>query len=947
MKYKLNFFIINFILFLSLNYAAERYIRVNQVGYLASDIKVANLFSNDNLTGATFSVKRIADNVEVFGPASIGSRIGNAYCNYTYHYKLDFSSLTTPGTYKIVLNASPSAESYHFAIGDCVYANSHETILNFFRAQRCGFNPYLNVNCHTTINTRKDAKAVGGPNAGTVYNAEGGWHDAGDYIKFMINNAAVTFLLLFAYKENPGVFNDNYLANGLPGSNGIPDVLDEAKYGLDWIMKMHPAPSEFYYQVADGIDHNQWRLPQNDSVNGYSTTPYRPMYHCDAGKGANVAGKAAAALALGFIIFNSRGDTTYANTCLMHAEQIYSFGKSRMSAQPSTNGFYNETTFYDDMELAAAELYKATGNSSYLTDAQNYAQQAGSAWGWTDWGTLNFYAHYELYPSVGTSFKNTLKGYMQSDLNSGFSNLDVFGMNTTQYIWGSMALLSCNILNAYLYKKLFPSETTYDNVANFARDYVLGKNQWSVSFIVGLGTDYPNDPHHQIARINNVDIFGMPIEGPVTQANWNSYGAKAPSSDPYAAFQSSQAIYYDYWEDYSTNEPTIWQAGVTFAMLSLLSQPACFSSTPTNTPTNTVNPTATLTFTPTKTNTATLTSTFTNTRTNTQTFTATPTKTNTATLTDTLTSTRTITNTLTSTSTGTNTITFTFTTTNTFISTQTSSSTNTLTRTSTNTPSYTATQTYTRTNTATSTYTVTQTITGTQISTWTNTYTETMTHTLLPTNTFTNTFTQTVSYTNTNTATQTNTMILSATATNTLMPTFSLTLTSTATTMPTNTLTFTFTLTKTSTAIPTNTQTRTYTATYTYTSTMTNTQIVTMSYTATQVITVTPTETCTEDGAKIEVIKTYPNPLKTEEDLKIKVRVNKRLEEIKVKIYTVGYRNIMDIGGIQVLAGENEIMLNRAKIKNLAKGIYYYVIIGRDESGKQMYSKINSFIYMK
>ncbi len=882
--------------------AAPRHIRVNQVGFLPGETKIANLFSNDNLSGATFSVIRISDNAEVFGPASIGNRIGNAYCNYTYHYKLDFSTFTTPGTYKIVLNATTSAESYPFTIDNCVYSTKQETILNFFRAQRCGFNPYLNVSCHTATNTRKDAKAVGGPNPGAVYDAEGGWHDAGDYIKFMINDAAATFMLLFAYKENPSVFADNYLANGLTGSNGIPDVLDEAKYGLDWIIKMHPNTNEFYYQVGDGVDHNQWRLPQNDSVNGYSTTPYRPMYHCDSGKGANVAGKAAAALALAYIIWNGLGDTTYANACLTHAEQIYSFGKSRMSAQPSTDGFYDETTYYDDMELAAAELYKATGNSSYLTDAQNYAQQADSAWGWTDWGTLNFYAHYELYPQVGASFKNTLKGYMQSDLNSGFSSLDVFGMNTTQYIWGSMALLTANILNAYLYKKLFPTETTYDNAATFARDYVLGKNQWSVCFIVGLGSDYPDDPHHQIARINNVDIFGMPIEGPVTQANWNSYGGTAPSTDPYAAFQSSQAIYYDYWEDYSTNEPTIWQTGITLAMFTLLSQQNCFVSTPTNTPT------ASLTFSPSKTPTFTLTPTRTNTITATFTNSSTRTRTPTFTATNKLTSSQTYTPSITQTFTGTRT----FPATNTY----THTATLTLTNTNTNTPTSTQTTTYTNTQTK----TLTEIITGTQTPTWT----PSLTPSVIPSVTFTSTSQSTFTATNTSTRTYTRTSTSTATFTSTESPTFTATVS----------LTLTFTTSVTSTF--TNTSTATGTSTVIFTPTRTNTHIPTASF--------TPTPKSDEE-LKVEIENFYPNPVIKGSDLIIKLKINKSVEEIKIRIYTVALRLTGEIDAEINL--DNTVKIKGEEIKDLANGVYYYMISIKDENGKQWTTKIKSFIIIK
>lgn len=587
-----------------------RYIRANQVGYLPADVKIANLFSNDNLNTMHFSVLRLPDNAVVFGPAPVGANLG-AYSGFSNHYRLDFTPLNDGGKYFIRLSDG-TASSHPFDIGACAYQAAPATILNFLRSQRCGYNPYLGVSCHLHTGTmRLDGRAVGGPQNGTNIDVSGGWHDAGDYIKFMINISNITYLLLLAYDENPGVFEDGHLANGSPGSNGIPDVLDEAKYGLDFMMKMNPSPNVLYYQVADAIDHNTWRLPQDDAA-AYPSAPYRPVYHCEAGKGANIAGKAAAAFARAYAIYTARGDISYAGLCLNHAEQLYAFGKSNPESQPSTPArFYNESTWMDDMQLAAAELYKATGTASYLADASAWAPSVSSGWGWTSWGVFNFYAHYALYPEASGALKAQLQQFMQQDMNGhqGYANADLFGSGA-DYIWGSMAINTAGILNGYLYKKLF-NETTYDALVAGMRDYLLGRNQWGVSFIVGMGENYPRKPHHQIANLRSEDIAGMTIGGPVSQSNWNTYGAQKPppAQDDYDVFQSSTAVFYDYTYDYSTNEPTIWQAGLSLAVFSFLSAPACYG-TPTHTPTATLTntpggPSNTPTFTRTNTHTIT------------------------------------------------------------------------------------------------------------------------------------------------------------------------------------------------------------------------------------------------------------------------------------------------------------------------------------------------------
>ena len=87
--------------------------------------------------------------------------------------------------------------------------------------------------------------------------------------------------MLFAYQQNPGAFGDQYDANGLPGSNGIPDVLDEAKWGLDWLVRLNPDKDTFFNQIADDRDHASFRLPTTDPVDyGWGSGKERPVYAC-------------------------------------------------------------------------------------------------------------------------------------------------------------------------------------------------------------------------------------------------------------------------------------------------------------------------------------------------------------------------------------------------------------------------------------------------------------------------------------------------------------------------------------------------------------------------------------------------------------------------------------------------------------------------------------------
>ena len=102
----------------------------------------------------------------------------------------------------------------------------------------------------------------------TRINAIGGWHDATDYLQYATTTANATWHLLAAQRDFPGVFKDVKNANGLDGSNGIPDVLDEAKWGLDFLLKLHPRNDWMFNQVADDRDHRGLRLPKEDAFYG-------------------------------------------------------------------------------------------------------------------------------------------------------------------------------------------------------------------------------------------------------------------------------------------------------------------------------------------------------------------------------------------------------------------------------------------------------------------------------------------------------------------------------------------------------------------------------------------------------------------------------------------------------------------------------------------------------
>jgi hypothetical protein len=513
-------------------------LRLNQVGYLPKESKLALALTNEDLSGKTFQLS--SGNEAVF-TGSVGKDRG-VYGQFAHLYELDFSQVIEPGTYSLRFMGMAAPVNIHTE----AYAGLIPITLQFFRVQRCGdHSPLGHQACHLN-----DGVAVGGPVDGQRVDATGGWHDAGDYIKFMITTGYVTNLMLTTYARHPEAFADPQDPKALPG------VLAEARTGLDWMLKMWDAKNEvLYYQVSDESDHDEWRMPEQD-------TGVRPVWACEPGKGANVAGKAAAALALASSLWNDPQrpyyDATLASTYLKAAKEIYAYGQKRPQAQPSNPAdFYEEESWQDDMALAAAELYRATSEAEYLEQARNYAEAAGEFEG-LDWANMHALAHYEI-ARLDPTYAPTAQELLAANLKIMQENSEAqpFQVGISEFHWGSNETMANIALEALWYEDI-SGDTAYHPLAQAQRDFILGSNPWGVCFVSGAGANWPRHPHHQVADLAGIELTGFWDEGATPLEVFQSDGPEAlASADIYADFQTEAAVYHDDTEDWVTNEPTI------------------------------------------------------------------------------------------------------------------------------------------------------------------------------------------------------------------------------------------------------------------------------------------------------------------------------------------------------------------------------------------------------
>ncbi|MEX2326073.1 MAG: glycoside hydrolase family 9 protein, partial [Gemmatimonadaceae bacterium] len=254
---------------------SNSFIRTNQVGYLPDAPKVAVICSLDFASFSTFEVRDARNRRVHSGPAHATGSF--ASCRSTF--RLDFSALRREGTYRLIAGG---IESRPVRIARDAYAGAADTLLYYMRQQRSGWNPLFQTWVHNN-----DALIVDHPTrTGQYQDVQGGWADAADYLQYVATSAHATFMLLMAYRDNPHAFADKFDAWGRPGANGIADVLDEARHGLNWLAKMFPAEDStdeliVFNQLADDRDHSYWDLPHTDSSDyGWGKGSWRPVYPC-------------------------------------------------------------------------------------------------------------------------------------------------------------------------------------------------------------------------------------------------------------------------------------------------------------------------------------------------------------------------------------------------------------------------------------------------------------------------------------------------------------------------------------------------------------------------------------------------------------------------------------------------------------------------------------------
>lgn len=528
-------------------------VHVNQLGYQTGGPKT---FTVPYSSGDVFEVINAENNEIAFSGPIVYGRMDEGAGEQAFYG--DFSALKQPGTYFI--RSQVNATSHKFVISDHPYDVLTAAVIKMLSLQRSGVDldpSWAKDLAHKASHTAL-ASVYGTDDTRDV---SGGWYDAGDYGRYIKTGTKSVADLLLAYLINPYLFTD-YI-DGPDSNNKVADVLDEARFELEWMLKMQDTDGGVFNKVitqtnAGFID------PSEDN---------QPLYVLE--KETSATGDFAGAMALAAAVFEPI-DSSFAAQCLKAAEEADRY----LSANPAdikkiNPGEISGGTYYDDDDrdcrfFAKAALYAATGENRYLNEAEEiYRQYKEASTGLTwisqgGYGTMILLFNHKAQES-SSAFISDLKNDLKKEADGLLSLANATSYQTTlnSYEWGSNGIMANNgIILAAAYR-LFGAADYYA-AAQEQLNYLLGKNPLGFSYVSGFGALSPQHVHSRIAVAHNTVLPGALVGGP------DSYREDAVTQSlPYPLAPAK--VYADSVDSYTTNEIAIyWNSALIFLLAGVI-----------------------------------------------------------------------------------------------------------------------------------------------------------------------------------------------------------------------------------------------------------------------------------------------------------------------------------------------------------------------------------------
>ncbi|MBO9565197.1 MAG: glycoside hydrolase family 9 protein [Niastella sp.] len=497
-------------------------IRIDQEGYYTKAPKVAAVVGN--ITATSFAIIDANRRDTVYrGKLSPQKQSSNS----SLQTKLaDFSAFQKAGSFRLIIPGF--APSYIFRIAGQVHNGSAVALLKGFYYQRVSMplqqqyagkwhrpagHPDTEVLIHPSAATEKRP-------AGTAITSPGGWYDAGDYNKYIVNSGITMGTLLSAYEDFPQYFNT--LKTNIPESrNNIPDLLDEALYNLRWMLTMQDPNDGGVYNKCTNAAFDGMVMPGVTKL---------PRYVVQKGTAATLDFAAVMAQAARICKPFNKQLPGLADTCLAAAKQawqwalknpdlVYDQDKMNTTHKPAVStGGYGDRSFNDEWLWAAAELLITTGDEVYESAVNKELNSLLTIPSWANVRMLGYYTllrKNKTWLPRHTAEAATLKEkiikladwYITAVGENAFHT--VMGRQKSDFVWGSSSVAANQgilLINAFLLTK----DKKYVHYALTNLDYLLGRNATGYSFVTGIGAYPVMHPHH---RPSVADGIVEPVPG--------------------------------------------------------------------------------------------------------------------------------------------------------------------------------------------------------------------------------------------------------------------------------------------------------------------------------------------------------------------------------------------------------------------------------------------------
>ncbi len=355
----------------------------------------------------------------------------------------------------------------------------------------------------------------------------GGWYDAGDFLKVTLSIAYGAYVMSKGYDAFPGAFDDRDSPRYTGAANGVPDVLDEAQYGFDYLVKAHVAPTQLVAMIGNVDADHSLPLRNGRCDNAQAQGIQRPV---SMDSNADVAGITSAALALAARLYQPF-DAQLAGTYLSHAREIYDIAKA--NPRGSNPGLYGQAdaryplAWVDEALCGATELYRATGEQQYLDDALGFDAMMGPhQWAPNFSQAADFCRHSlivglrdagNLAPAqlVAQNLKTDIDNYV-THISTQPNTVGMMHMDE----WGSLRYASGAAFGASLYYEVTGDVTARD-LALSQLNYIMGENSYNRSFVIGFGNNAPSNPHHRNQIATGKSLAGALVGGPTDGGGYN------------------------------------------------------------------------------------------------------------------------------------------------------------------------------------------------------------------------------------------------------------------------------------------------------------------------------------------------------------------------------------------------------------------------------------------